>query len=101
MTEYEFNEFPTELELSSIEDLATRHQMLVQRIIAASMAIVNYGKRGPANYISIHEDKWTEIYAQHSYAARMELKLSKNEDIVIIGRHDIGAEDIDIQLKLT
>lgn len=103
MTEEQFNEFPTELELSTIEDSQMRQRRLISRILAAGNAIAMYGRRGPANYVFIHESNLPENHVENGHLAGIEIKSSENKDIVIIGRHDPETihEDIHIQLKLS
>jgi hypothetical protein len=103
MTEYQFNEFPVELELSSIEDSVLRQRILISRILAASNAISAHSGRGPANYVFIHESNLLKNHIEHGHLGDIEIKSSENKDTVIIGRHDPETihEDIHIQLKLT
>ena len=101
MTEEEqFNEFPTELELSSIEDPLMRQRRLITRILGAANAIAMYGRRGPANYIFIHESNLPENHIEHGHLAGIEIMPSQSEDTVTVGRQD-DADNISIKIKLT
>jgi hypothetical protein len=99
MTEEQFKEFPTELELSSIEDPQMRQRRLISRILAAANAIAAYGRKGSANYVFIHEKNRPEKHIEQGHLAGIEIMPTQSEDTITVGRQD-DTDDMSIKIKL-
>ena len=99
MTEEQFKEFPTELELSTIDDSQLRQRKLVTKILAAGNAIAMHSRRGPANYVFIHESNLPDNHVEDGQLAGIKIMPSQSEDTIIVGRQD-DTDDVSIKLHI-
>lgn len=97
MTEEQFKEFSTELELSTIEDSQLRQRKLITKILAAANAIAMHSRRGPANYVFIHESNLPDNHIEDGHLAGIKIMPSQSEDTVTVGRQD-DTDNISIKL---